>query len=126
MNTNDSKIVSLEDEMNASKLCKSLLDETLRRGAQKLLKEAIEKKIRLLSKGQIPASGRMGRFFCYRKAYFRWLCGHFHALRDYFRPFRGHFHLFRAHFRGLRGRFRNTSHFLFLQNNRICGDCTIS
>ena len=45
MNTNDSKIVSLEDEMNASKLCKSLLDETLRRGAQTLLKEAIENEV---------------------------------------------------------------------------------
>ena len=45
MNTNDSKIACLEDEMNASKLCKSLLDETLRRGAQKLLKEAIENEV---------------------------------------------------------------------------------
>lgn len=45
MNTNDSKIVSFEDEMNASKLCKSLLDETLREGAQKLLKEAIENEV---------------------------------------------------------------------------------
>ena len=39
------KIVSYEDEMNASKLCKSLLDETLREGAQKLLKEAIENEV---------------------------------------------------------------------------------
>lgn len=45
MNTNDSKTVSLEDEMNASKLCKSLLDETLRRGAQTLLKQAIENEV---------------------------------------------------------------------------------
>ena len=45
MNTNDSKTVSFEDEMNASKLCKSLLDETLRRGAQTLLKEAIENEV---------------------------------------------------------------------------------
>ena len=45
MNTNDSKTVSFEDEMNASKLCKSLLDETLREGAQKLLKAAIENEV---------------------------------------------------------------------------------
>ena len=45
MNTNDSKTSSFEDEMNASKLCKSLLDETLREGAQKLLKLAIENEV---------------------------------------------------------------------------------
>ena len=45
MNTNDSKTVSFKDEMNASKLCKSLLDETLREGAQKLLKAAIENEV---------------------------------------------------------------------------------
>ena len=45
MNTNDSKTLSFEDEMNAGRLCKSLLDETLRQGAQKLLKEAIENEV---------------------------------------------------------------------------------
>lgn len=45
MNTNDSKTVSFENEMNASKLCKSLLDETLREGAQKLLTAAIENEV---------------------------------------------------------------------------------
>ena len=45
MNTNDSKAVSFEDEMNASKLCKSLLDETLREGAHKLLKAAIDNEV---------------------------------------------------------------------------------
>ena len=45
MNTNDSETASFADEMNASKLCKSLLDKTLQEGAQKLLKSAIENEV---------------------------------------------------------------------------------